>query len=365
MSLADKAAAWRLIGQKLQSGWEIVKPLGWDPVTGASNDNYNGTGGHFSVPYVVSRDGRNAFLKAIDLSDAIGSLDVMGALRAITSAHRFESQVLEACGGGKMDRIVVAVETGQISLGVRIEDTAPYIIFELADGDVRRRVQKVETHFRLGWWLRAMHHTTVGLSQLHSRNIAHQDLKPSNVLAFGNKADFRVSDLGRSIWLGTPGPYDEMAFSGDYGYAPPEILYGEIDPDWQTRRLGSDLYLLGSMVVFFVTGFGCSQHLFSSLPANHKPMALRGTWAADYRGVLPILQSRFTSLIEILNTTLPPWAADDLTKAVSELCNLDPHLRGHPLERVGHRNRFSLTRYVSLFDRLAKKAEIQQRSAAS
>lgn len=289
----------------------------------------------------------------------------MGTLKNITSAHSFESQVLEACGGGRMDRIVVAVETGQVSLGTRIEDAAPYIIFELADGDVRRRVQKVNVEFRLGWWLRAMHHTTVGLSQLHSRNIAHQDLKPSNILAFGKKTDFRVSDLGRSIWLGTPGPHDDMAFSGDYGYAPPEILYGEIDPDWSTRRLGSDLYLLGSMIVFFVTGFGCSQHLFSSLPQNHKPAVLRGTWVGDYRSVLPILQTRFTSVIEQFKSTLPDWAADDLTKAMSELCNLDPQLRGHPLERIGHRNRFSLVRYVSLFDRLAKKAEIQHRHAAS
>jgi hypothetical protein len=39
----------------------------------------------------------------------------------------------------------------------------------------------------------------VGLQQPHSGRIGHQDLKPSYVLAFGNKRDFRVADLSRAV----------------------------------------------------------------------------------------------------------------------------------------------------------------------
>ena len=53
----------------------------------------------------------------------------------------------------------------------------PYIILELADGDVRHRLRKVDR--QTAWALRALHHTATGLMQLHSQRIAHQDLRPS------------------------------------------------------------------------------------------------------------------------------------------------------------------------------------------
>ncbi len=355
------AAAWRLLGVTLDSGWRVIEPIGWDPASGKVNDHYNGTGGNFSVPYKVERDGKTAFLKAIDLTSAMNSPDVLEQLRQITSAHSFESRMLKICEGDRMDRVVVAIDSGQISVGPNLQDKAPYLVFELAEGDVRRRFQKVNETFRLSWWLQAMHHIAVGLRQLHSRRIAHQDLKPSNVLAFGDGSDFRVADLGRSICDGTAGPHDDLLFSGDFGYAPPEILYGQIDPDWSMRRLGTDLYLFGSMIFFFATGYGCTQNLISRLPVTHRPITLRGGWNSNYASVLPIVQNHFTDILSDLHKALDSSVADELTKAASELCNPDPSLRGHPLNRATNANRFSVERYVSTFDRLAKAAEIAAR----
>lgn len=358
MGLEMSAGAWRLLGMELDSGWKIVEPIGWDPATGRNTDHYNGTGGNFSVPYIVEKDGRRAFLKAIDLSSALGAVNVLQKLHEITSAHNFEARLLEICGNDRMDRVVVALESGQISVGPNLQDAAPYLIFELADGDVRRRIQKVSADGRLAWWLRAMHHTAVGLSQLHSRGIAHQDLKPSNVLSFGQKDDFRVADLGRSVCHDTTGPHDELIFSGDWGYAPPEILYGHVIPDFYRRRIGCDLYMLGSMIFFYATGFGCTQQIFDRLENSQRPIALRGTWKGEYETALPMLQTCFTELLADLEQVLPVDFATDLIKAASELCNPDPNLRGHPLERMKVGNQFSLVRYVTLFDLLAKRAEI-------
>ncbi|MGV1833183.1 protein kinase domain-containing protein [Rhizobium rhizogenes] len=363
MTVEHLAGAWRLLNVQLPSGWKIVETVGWDPLTGMGTDHYNGTGGHFSVPYIVERNGIRAFLKAIDLTSAMRSTNVLEALHQITSAHSFEAKILKICEGEKMDRVVVALESGQVSVGPNLQDKAPYLIFELADGDVRRRVQKVNDGHRLSWWLHAMHHVAVGLSQLHSRRIAHQDLKPSNVLAFGNTRDFRVADLGRAIWDGTAGPHDELLFSGDFGYAPPEILYTQLDPDWATRRLGCDLYLLGSMIFFFATGFGCTQQLISRLSVSERPQTLRGTWKSDFASVLPIIQHHFTDILAELREGLDPAVADELIKAASELCNPDPVYRGHPLDRGRAGNRFSLVRYIALFDRLAKQAEVNFRTA--
>ena len=145
MSVEHLAGAWRLLGVTLASGWKIIEPVGWNPATGQRTDHYNGTGGNFSVAYVVERDRRRAFLKAIDLTTALQSPNVLEELHQITSAHSFEARILKICEGERMDRVVVALESGQVSVGPNLQDKAPYLIFELADGDVRRRVQRIHT----------------------------------------------------------------------------------------------------------------------------------------------------------------------------------------------------------------------------
>ena len=81
MEIEQRAGAWRLLGIETESGWRIVEPVGWDPETGDRADHYNGTGGHFSVPYIVEKDGNRAFLKAIDLTRAMDAIDVMKELQ--------------------------------------------------------------------------------------------------------------------------------------------------------------------------------------------------------------------------------------------------------------------------------------------
>ena len=348
-----------MLGENVGTGWRVVAPLGWDASTGGTIDHYNGTGGHFSVAYIVEKDGRRAFLKAIDFTSALHAPDVVRELQRIVEAHSFEARILNICQGERMDRIVIALESGQVRVGENLQDSAPFLIFELADGDVRRRIQKVNGEFRTAWWLRALHHTSVGLSQLHAKRIAHQDLKPSNVLCFGSGNDFKISDLGRSVCDGTTGPYDSMAFAGDWGYAPPEILYQHISPDWSTRCLSADLYLLGSMIFFFGIGFGTSQLLMDRTEQSLRPFALNGGWTGTYDQIFPHVQTIFTELLYDLQSALDKSVAVELVRAASELCNPDPRLRGHPSDR--RNNPYSLTRYISLFDVLAKRAEVVAR----
>ena len=361
MSTNKRAGAWHLLGKTLDSGWNVVAPVGWDPVSGESTDQYNGTGGNFSVAYIVEKEGRRAFLKAIDFSEALDAVNVFETLRKITDAHAYEVEILRACQMEGMTRIVVAIDSGEIRVGENLQDTAPYLVFELADGDVRRRIQKVDTSHRLAWWLRAMHHATIGLSQLHSRRITHQDLKPSNLLSFGDSNGFKIADLGRSTREGTSAPHEDVLFPGDWRYAPPELIYGLVDPLVLRRRLCGDLYLLGSMIFFFARGFGCTALLMESLESPQKPYFLEGGWAGSYETILPILQHAFTDMLCELRGSLNVEFADRLVVAASELCNPDPSKRGHPLERRGTNHQFSLQRYISLFDLLAKKAAIHAR----
>ena len=365
MGIEQKAGAWRLLGSETATGWKIVEPVGWDPAIGEKADHYNGTGGTFSVPYIVEKDGNRAFLKAIDLTRAMESVDIMEELQKISVAHNFEARILGICEDAQMDKVVVAIDSGQLKVGPNLQDTAPFLIFELADGDVRRGIQRKSGEHRLAWWLRAMHHAAIGLAQLHAKRITHQDLKPSNVLSFDEEL-FKISDLGRCTCEDDNGPFDGMPFSGDWNYAPLEIVYGHLDPDAFHRRLLCDLYLLGSLIFFFVNGLGTTQLLMDRIPLEQRPLVFRGSWTAGYDAILPTLQASFTKILYSLETELGDSdITKELIKAASELTNPNPSLRGHPTSLKKGGNRYSLERYISLFDRLAKLAAIQARKTVS
>ena len=360
--MSSRSGAWSLLGRNLDDGWEVIEPVGWDPATHQLTDRYDGTGGNFSVSYKVRRGEQVAFLKAIDLSRAMKSANPIAELQHITSAHKFESDILQLCAGAKMDRVVIALASGSIKTGDNLQDLAPYLIFDLANGDVRRRLQKVsERHTRVAWWMRSLHHTAIGLSQLHSRKVTHQDIKPSNILSFEGSAGFKIADLGRAQVDTLKGPHSGMIFSGDTSYAPLEILYQGFTLDASVLRTTSDLYMLGSMIFFFALGFGLTQRIFYDLGPEQKPYPF-GSWTGTYGQISPLLQSRFTDQLQALGDAVSDLPiGDDLVRVAAELCNPNPADRGHPLSHSSGGNPYSLERYISLFDALAKKSDIEAR----
>src|SRR5204862_166519 len=96
--------------------------------------------------------------------------------------------------------------------------TVEYLIFEKADADIRAHLD-AHADLDIAFALRALHHVAIGLKQLHSVNVAHQDVKPSNVLIFpGNES--KVGDLGRAWAGGMRAPHDDAKpCAGDRNYA--------------------------------------------------------------------------------------------------------------------------------------------------
>jgi serine/threonine protein kinase len=225
-----------------------------------------------------------------------------------------------------------------------------YLIFEKADGDVRQQLAAFDV-FDLRWKFLCLRHVATALKQLHGERIAHQDVKPSNVLLF--KGDSKLADLGRAACQDVSAPHEGFFVPGDPSYAPPELLYGFVSPEWTIRRLGCDIYLLGSMVVWFFTGLGSTALLVDRLHETHRPTSWRGT----YSEVLPYLRDAFGQVLENFRVDVPAGSAADLSRIVQELCEPDPALRGHPKERTRPGNRFSLERYISAFDLLAARAQ--------
>lgn len=336
------SAARQLEGRTLDTGWRVLRMI--EPHTTA-------TGGNFSCGYEVENvdDGRRAFLKALDYSWAMQSPDPAHALNIMTSAYIFERDLLKRCRESGLTRIVTAITSGKVVVdGAPMGGLVEYLVFERADGDIRKQMERA-ADFDLGWRILCLHHIAVGLKQLHAELIAHQDLKPSNVLLFERSS--KLADLGRAACKGQAPPHEPFQVAGDPAYAPPELLYGFISPEWNVRRLGCDAYLLGSMIVWFFTGMSATGLLVQYLIPEHRPE----NWNSTYAEVLPYIREAFSKVLEVFKDSSPAGAGDDLTQMVGELCEPDPALRGHPKNRGKSGVQFSLERYISRLDLLAKR----------
>jgi serine/threonine protein kinase len=332
-----------LVGKKLPNGWKVEKLI--EPEEGAS-------GGNYSYQYVVisEKTGQRAFLKALDVWSVFKADDFTLPLERLTRRYNFERDLLQICQKRGMDRVVRAIESGWFQV---FEDNpvskVPFLIFEKADSDVRGFLSdKAERN--LAWRLRSLHHIATGLKQLHGVEIAHQDLKPSNVLVF-QASTSKLADLGHATKKDLIGPGDEWTCAGDPSYAPPEGLYRHVEPDWNYRRIGCDLYLLGSMLSFFFLDVSALGLLFDHLPPDLYPER----WAGSYQDVMPALRNAFNETIgEFDSAGLPKPVKDELKSIYTQLCDPDPKLRG---DRSRPMNKLSLERYLTRLDVLAKRAE--------
>ena len=275
MSTTPKPAEL-LTGMTLDDGWEVTQLLSAAP---------GGTGGNFSVSYLVDRDSATAFLKALDLTFVMttGTGSLVDRLGQATAAYQHDRDIVLSCTGARMSNVVRALAAGEATVDRRTLDSSyhlfadvPYLVFEQAIGDVRAAIDKKLVRFDDAWCLRMLHGAANGIRQIHQAEMAHQDMKPSNVMAFEHVG--KVGDLGRASPPGGNGLFDGHFFAGDNTYAPPELLYKELQPDDRVRRRSADLYQVGSLIAFFFTRSGMTAMLEAELDAAFH---WRG-WPNDY-----------------------------------------------------------------------------------
>ncbi len=335
-----RSAAKLLTGEIIGDGWQVgnqVKP------------SANATGGNFSVCYRVSKDGKDAFLKVLDFDKVFGMfggtfLDVMNET---IEAFNFENRLLEICKSAKMSKVTLLLDSGIALYHQYPIPQVPFFVLESAEEDLRGRFEKQSD---LAFKFRSLHNICVGLNQLHTRRIAHQDLKPSNVLIY-NDGSSKVADLGRAICQTVIAPHSSLTFSGDRTYAPPEVLYGYSHPDQNIRVYCTDMYLLGSLIVFYVTGFTMNGLLYQNLPIQFNSL----NWAGPYDEVKPYLTRAFTqSMLEVKCVLDKTPFQDEILQIVRELCEPDINLRGY--KKNGTRQ-FSVYKYVNRLNIIASKFE--------
>ena len=308
-----------LVGKTLANGWTVVS---------IAKRSLTATGGKFSVGYkVANSDGRLGFLKAIDLTEVLQATDTMKAMQAISEAYNFEVAICEKCCDLK--NVVSIFEHGEVSLGHGFPgiDKVFYLLFESAEGDLREVLDRENRHDDLIWKIRTLRNVAAGIGQLHGSGITHQDLKPSNVLAFADDI-FKVGDLGCCSAANVSGPRDQCRIPGDTGYAPVELLYDPLQRQGFHDRCAADLYLLGSLIYFHFGGTSAKSALMA---AKHRIPAML---TRQFRLDLPVWKQAFAfslnDLAEVMKQRgIPSEVASGLIGVAAELCEPDPARRGN------------------------------------
>ncbi|WP_168676578.1 protein kinase domain-containing protein [Cellulomonas septica] len=339
-----------LIGETLGGQWTIESRL--PPAS---------TGGNFSVGFLGSTvDGRRVFIKVLNFDAAFRSADPTGTLQWLTEAYNFERDLVERCGSGRLSRVVMAYGHGTEQSAASPLPTS-YIVFEPADFDVRRALD-LDRDIDMSAKLRMAHHAASGLQQLHGLGIAHQDVKPSNLLVFSEPSSTRkhskLSDLGRASDRETVAWHDSFTIAGDRSYAPPEQLYGEVYSSFAERRIACDIYQLGNLVAFIMTGVTINARLKMHLHPSYSPE----NWGGTYGDVLPYVTASHVAAVEDVETEIAHPLAREIASIIR--CTTDPDVgrRGHPASRAA-REPFALNRLVTELDLLAHRAELLVRRA--
>jgi len=270
-----------LINKDLK-GWVIKRPL---------NRCRNATGGLHSSGYIAeNRDGRRAFVKVLHIALEGHSKDPLIETQTQINVFQYERDLVRKCKNHGMNRVIRGIDDGEL-----VKENIVYLILELAEQDLREQATAIlNSRLDLAFRLRLLHQTSAGLNQLHWVGIAHQDLKPSNVLISHDRIA-KIGDLGHAQARGLPRPGPSPNIAADPTYAPPEQLYGSVSADnWEERRLGADLYHLGSLSVFLFTGSGTTALLAKYLHPEHHWRV----WRGSYREVLPYIRQATEALLE-------------------------------------------------------------------
>ena len=160
---------------------------------------------------------------------------------------------------------------------------------------------------------------------MHRAGIAHQDIKPSNVLHF-DEGQSKLADLGRVTDEAGKSPFNSMLFPGDLSYAPIEILYRIGAKNFKDRYL-SDMWAIGSLIYQTLMGSSISHILIAE-----SQKILPNIATLSYSEALPVLYSTFSTMMdhfeEVCTEKFGKKIGRQITEIVSEMCHPDFERRG-------------------------------------
>lgn len=358
-------ATHNLLNRRI-NGWIVTEQM-----TPPYDFVYKGTA-DYSLYYKVKNDnGDDAIMKVLDLYKCQIHPLVQNQKRSeiIEEAmrnFRYEKKLSEHCNGRKVKRIVSYIESGELELTEFDYPLVNYIIYENYYGvlkdvlDYSKKISQTTRIQSLVGILKMIHDITSGINQLHRIKVTHQDISPSKVQSV--KGEFKLGDLSRALCL-EPSigcPFSLDCFNGrDYTYAPPEVLFNYKLDDEQERLYQIDNYMLGAMLVYYITGLSYNVFIERHLPSvSIRDMAYSNMSFEAAKAYL--INAHSNALVELKNNLVIPEIKEEIIEIVRYLCYPIPEQRGHP-KVIGGNNKtpnYNLERTISKLDLLRKKSEI-------
>ena len=342
----------QLVGKTLVSGWTLVEKINSPP---------GSTGGNFGQGYRAEMGDKIAFVKAIDFVDALSASDPLSELSKLTAIANFEREVLAYCSESGMSKVLKYFGHEYVSCdgSADLLSRVSCLIMEAGTEDLRGYIN-VKGAGSCAWNLQVMCDVSQAIFQLHRGLIAHQDIKPSNVISVKGRAGqpevMKVGDLGRVVRRNQAGPFDTQAWPGDRQYCPPERWYGYTPSDWCDARDSADAYMLGSLLIFLFTGATLQTLVKPHIPDSFKPNQWTGRYDDD---LLPVLVDAH---IKVLNESLLPCLLPEIADGVMDIAKNLTH--PDPLKRGDKNSRKETGRPVGIDRVFQKMRMLSLRSAA-
>jgi serine/threonine protein kinase len=328
-----------LIGVSLADGWNI-RALRDDIDSGA-----------IRIPTVrfdaINSAGEKARVVILDLRLDGNAPDELKDLELRLQVFNYQRDLVERLANDRLRGIVRALHTGSIAYPLAPLGRLYYLIFEWSEDDLRSQVSLHEK-FDVVYAIRVLHQAATALHELHFREVAHQSIRPADVLIFDGQA--KLGELSCAVHGRKPRPDGSPMI--DWTCAPPEVLYKAPLTSLNDRLL-IDLYQLGSLIAYLFSGTSLSTQLGQRLHAIHHWRQ----WTGSFADALPHVNHAFSEVLRSLEPTFPSECRAPLLTALRELCAPDPSRRGHPLNIAGQGIQSSTERYISLFDLLGKRVE--------
>lgn len=338
-----------IIGRQVGDGWTVTEFIPKTP---------DHSGGVYSKCYKLEKDGEVAFMKAYDLEQYASHYkdkDRADIYKLMLEHYTYERDLLLQCRGGYLENVCYATGSGEIGGADLWAPFTPYLIFDKADEDLRSLLFRDVESLPLPEKFKLLHDVAVGLQQLKTLEIHHQDLKPSNVLKFPH--EYKVADLGRSYTPQLQCPFVADPVWGDKTYLAPEIAYRHNVEDVNERAAKTDLYLMGSLIYQTFTKTCFTAALNGKLDSKfHSSQP-----DVRYESILPQLIEAHACVMEsfqegISNLNLPEKVSKDVVEVIRYLCHPDYRERRYPTDDPGHYNHATtLRKIVAALDLMHKR----------
>lgn len=234
-----------------------------------------------------------------------------GELCAVKVSTSLDREVARDQLAEELDRWTRAAGEGVVGLVAwNLDAERPFLVLEFARaGTLADEMTAMRERHRVYHPVHALErirHVLVALAHVHRRGLVHRDVKPANLLCFGDS--IKLTDFGTGRSLSQSNRIGTEEFVGTRAYAAPEQLErGRVD-------VRSDLYAVGCVLHEMLTG---------SLPAHGV-----GGISPRYPHVLvlPELDHLVTSLLDARIANRPQSADDAISR-------VDAILRGYTAAR--------------------------------